>query len=119
MTCDPLTGMSGMTQDFNALSIKYMVVVPKKRTIVIFFRFTGRLMGDSEHSSKETDRFTGWNNQRMSVDSLLSVADGDYNRILSFLPTQSATGTQCHSTCTPLTTEKGLRLYADATRKEG
>lgn len=74
-------------------------------------------MGDSE-SSKETNRFTGWNHQRMSVDSLLSVAEGNHNGILSFLPTQSATGTQCHSTCTPLATENGFRLYAEATRKE-
>jgi len=42
----------------------------------------------------------------MSVDSFVSVADGDHNRILSFLPTQGATGTQHHITCTPLTTEK-------------
>ncbi len=55
----------------------------------------------------------------MSVDSFMSVADGDYNRILSFLPTQGATSTQRHTTCTPLATENGLRLYAEATKKEG
>ena len=63
-------------------------------------------MGDSDHSSKETNSFTRWNHQRMSVDSFMSVADGDHNRILSFLPTQGATGTQRHTTCTPLATEK-------------
>ncbi|KXB49984.1 hypothetical protein HMPREF1861_01455 [Corynebacterium kroppenstedtii] len=45
MTCDPLTGMSGMTQDFHVLSVKYMAVVPKKRTVGIFFTFYGKIVG--------------------------------------------------------------------------
>jgi len=45
MTRDPLTGTSGMTQDFQVLSINYMVVVPKKRTLGIFFSFYKKIKG--------------------------------------------------------------------------